>query len=79
MPGCGAPPVDCLLDPGRNRDGAQAAVLAAEVDDHPAAVALLDVPGRERHGFAAAQPAADQQGEQGAIALPLERGRVGGS
>ena len=69
--GRGAPEVDRLLDPGRDGDGAQAAVLAAEVDDHPAAVALLDVLDRQRHGLAAAQPAADQQGEERAIPLSL--------
>ncbi len=69
--GRGAPPVDRLLDPGRDRDRAQAAVLAAEVHDHPAAVALLDVLDRQCHGFGAAQPAADQQGEEGAVPLSL--------
>ena len=77
MPAAAQPPVDRLLHPGRDRDRAQAAVLAAEIHDHPAAVALLDVLDGQRHGFAAAQPAADQQGEQRAIAFSLERGRVG--
>ena len=66
----------CLTQAGTG-DGAQAAVLAAEIDDHPAAVALLDVSDGQGHGFAAAQPAADEQGQQGAIALALEGGGIG--
>ena len=52
-------------------------MFAAQVDDHPAAVALLDVVERQRDGFAAAQAAADQQGQQRAIALALQGGRIG--
>ena len=37
------PEVDGQFDPGRHRNGSHPAVFAAEVDDHPAAVALLDV------------------------------------
>ena len=77
MPAAAAPAVDRLFHPGRDRDRAQAAVLAAEVDDHPAAVALLDVLDRERHGFGAAEAAADQQGEERAVPGPFEGGGVG--
>ena len=72
-----APEVDRLLDPGRDGDRAQAAVLAAQIDDHPAAVALLDVVDRQRHGFAAAQAAADEQRQQGAIAFAFQGGGIG--
>ena len=44
--GCGSPGVDRDFHPSRHRNGAHAAVLADEVNDTPAAIALLDV--RER-------------------------------
>lgn len=71
------PTIQRLLDPCRDGDGTDAAVLAAEVDEHPAAVALLDVFDRERGGFgAAAQPATAEKGQDDAIALAFARSRV---
>jgi hypothetical protein len=41
---CGhGPAVERLFDPGGQGHGADAAVLAAQIDQHPAALSLLDV------------------------------------
>ena len=77
MPAASRPEVDRLLHPGRHRHRADAAVLAVKVDEHPAAVALLNVLDRKRRGFGAAQPAADQQGQDGAIAPAFEGRGIG--
>ena len=42
-PGGRGPAIEHRLGPGRHRDGADAAVLADEIDDRPAALALRDV------------------------------------
>ena len=68
------PEIDGQFDPARHRDGAQAVVFAAQVDDDPAAVALLHVLGGKCHRFAAAQAAADQQGQHGAIPFAFQGG-----
>jgi len=47
----GSPHIDRHLHPGRHRHGADAAVLANEVYDTPAAIALLDVCERQRRGL----------------------------
>ena len=69
--------VERELHPGGHRNRPHPAVFAAEIDDHPAAVALLDVLHGQRHRLAAAQAAADQQCEQGSVALAFQRRRVG--
>jgi hypothetical protein len=53
-------------------------VLADQVDDHPAAIALLDVGQGERGDLRALEAAAEQDGQDGAMAQALERGWVGG-
>jgi hypothetical protein len=49
--GGGGPRVDCHLDPGGRRSGSDTAVLAYEIDDAPATVALLEMYECERGGF----------------------------
>ena len=48
-------------------------MLSDEIDDAPAAVALLDVRKGERRHFRTPQPAAEKNREDGAIALALDR------
>jgi hypothetical protein len=48
-------------------------VLALEVNQHPAAIPLLDVLHRKRGGFGAAQPAPNEQRPDDAIAAAVER------
>ena len=63
----GRPGVDRNLDKGRDGHGPDPLALAHQVDEHPAAVALLDVPALERREFAAAQGAAQEHRENGAV------------
>ena len=70
------PRVDCDLHPGRHRDGVHSPVLADEVNDCPAVVALLDVLHRQRRHLRPAQPAAEQDGQHRAVAQPLVGGYV---
>src|ERR1022692_4876189 len=55
----GAPCIDLHLYPGRHGNGAQAAAFTQQVDDCPAAIALLDVLEGDLGGLGAAQSAAD--------------------
>ena len=66
------PRIDRHLHPGRHRRGADPPVLSDEIDDAPAAVALLDVRERERSHFRSPQPAAQKNGQNGAIAQPAK-------
>ena len=70
------PAVDQHPGPGRHRHRAHAVALADDVDDGPAAVALLQVAERERGQLAAAQAAAEQHGQDGLVAHALEGGGV---
>ena len=53
-------------------------MLAAQVEQDPLALPVLDVFDRELDGFAAAETTADQQGQDETVAFPFERCRVGG-
>ena len=48
-------------------------MLADEIDDAPAAIALLDVRERERRHFRSSESAAEKNGEDGAIAQAPHR------
>lgn len=52
-------------------------VLTDQVDDHPAAVALLDVGHGERGDLRTAQPTAEECGQDGPAAHASARGEVG--
>ena len=67
------PDIDRGFGPARHRHRAHARAFADQVDDHPAAVALLDVVELQRRRFLAAQAAAEHDGEQRAIAFAFER------
>jgi hypothetical protein len=55
------------FDPCRHWDGADAAVLADQIYDAPAAVALLDVRERERRHLGATEPAAEKYRDNRAV------------
>ena len=74
--GRGQPFLNGQLGPGWHGDGAEAASLPRDVDDAPAAVALLNVLHPQVGQFLPAQAAAYQQPEQRAIPLPLVAARV---
>ena len=52
-------------------------MLSDQIDDAPAAVALLDVGERERRHFGSPKSAAEQDGQDGAIAKPAKVRDVG--
>ena len=58
--GGSGPAIDSHLGPGGHGHGAHAASLPDQVDDHPAAVARLDVFDRQGGEFASAEPTTDQ-------------------
>jgi hypothetical protein len=60
--GRGGPGVDRHLDPRRHWNGAHAAVLANEIDDASAPIALLDVCERERRYLGTPEPASKENG-----------------
>jgi len=71
--GCGGPSIDRHLHPRRHRHSSDAAVLANEVDNAPAAIALLDVRERQSRDLGTPEPAAEQDGEDCTITQPLCR------
>ena len=73
-----APAIEHRLGPGRHRDGADAAVLADEIDDRPAAFALSHIAKLQPRQLPSSQPTAHQQPQQHAIAPAFRRCRVGG-
>lgn len=66
------PIVDGYLGPSRHRDSAHAAAFAVEIDDGPAAIALLDVLEGQAGHFLAAQAAAQHEYQDHAIVLPFK-------
>ena len=66
------PRIDGHLHPGRQRCGADSTVLADQIKDAPAAIALLQVRESERGYLGAPQAAAEQNGENGAVAQSPE-------
>lgn len=70
---CGnGPRIDGYFDPGWHWRGADASMLTDQIDDAPAAVALLEVGERERGHFGSSQAAAQQHGEDGSVTQPAE-------
>ena len=63
------PGVDALLDPDRNRHGADASALVAEVSDHASVFSLLDTFDGESREFLPARSAAYQKRQDGIVAL----------
>jgi hypothetical protein len=63
-----SPGIDRDLNPRRHRRRSDAAVLANEVNDAPAAVALLDMCERQRRHLRSSEPTPEKNGEDGAIA-----------
>jgi hypothetical protein len=63
-----SPLVDGHFGPGWHGRSADAAALAQDVGQHPAALALLHLRQLQRGGFGSAQAAADQEAQQRAIA-----------
>src|SRR4051812_29437709 len=63
------PLVDPQLDPARHRNGASSSSLPQDVDDDPAAFALLDLLDGEPDELVAAKTTAEKQSQDGAIAL----------
>src|ERR1700685_2309936 len=61
------PRIDGHLNPGRHRRSADPTVLADEIDDAPAAIALLQVRERERGHLGAPQAAAEKNGENSSV------------
>ena len=70
------PRIDRVLHPRRHRDRPHAPVLADQIDDAPAVVALLDVLHRQVRQFGPAQSAPEQRGEHGPVAQSLLRAHV---
>ena len=75
--GGGHPGVDSLLDPYRDRHGADPAPFPFEIDQHPAALPQLDRIDIERGELLPAQGAADQKRQDHVIPLALERRPIG--
>ena len=71
------PGVERRLGPGRHRDGADAAVLADEIDDRPAAFALRHIAKLQPGEFPPPQPAPHQQPQQHPIPQAFCRFRIG--
>jgi len=71
------PRVNRNLHPRGYRRGANAPVFPNEIDDPPAAIALLDMRKRERCHFRSSEPAAEKNGKDRAIAQPTDRRDVG--
>ena len=65
------------LGPAGHGDSADAAPLPLQIDDRPAAVALLDAFEGQAGDFGAAQAAAQHEGQDDAIAFALQRCRIG--
>ena len=72
------PAIEGGLGPGRHRDGADAAVLADEIDDRPAALSLSDRAEVEPRELTAAQTTAHKHPQQHAVAQAFRGRRVGG-
>src|ERR1043166_5778731 len=67
------PVINSEFRPGRHWNGADPAVFADQIDNHPAPLALLDVVESKRRGFGTSQPATDQDRQQRAIAFSSHR------
>ena len=79
MPAVRGPAIQRRLGPGRHRDGADAAVLADEIHDRPAALALRDIASKSRPASSPRRsPRAHEQPQQDAVAQAFRRCRVGG-
>ena len=66
------PGIDRHLHPGRHRRGADPAVLADQINDAPAAIALLQVRECERRDLRPSETAAEKNGENGSVAQSPE-------
>ena len=75
--GGGGPGIERRLGPGRHRDGADAAVLAEELDDRPAALALRHISKLQPGELPPPQPAAHQQPQQDPVPQAFDRFRIG--
>ena len=78
MPAAAAQPSSAALAQDGIGDGADAAVLADEIHDRPAALALRDRAEAEARELPAAEPRAHEQAQQDAVAQAFRRCRVGG-
>jgi hypothetical protein len=66
------PRIDRRLSPARHRSGADATVLADQINDAPTAIALLQVRESERCDLGASQAAAEENSEDSSVAQPPE-------
>jgi hypothetical protein len=57
-----SPPIDCVLDPDRHRNGADMTTLANQIHDCPMTLSDLQILNRKRRKLGPAQSATDQHG-----------------
>jgi hypothetical protein len=70
------PRVDRNFHPGWHRDGAHPSVFPDQIDDAPAAIALLKMREGQVRGFRPTEAAPEKDCQDGAVAQPLKRSDV---
>src|SRR5580704_15547863 len=73
------PRIDGHLHPGWHRRGSDPTMLPDQINDAPAAIALLQVRERERGHLGAPQAAAEKNGENSSVAQSSERRGIRGA